>query len=137
MKKTMNCSFIYLVLGLISGVFFREFTKIYDIFTHSVLVDLHVHFLVLGMLFFLIVSIMLKISDMENDVWFHRFFVVYNIAFPLMMIMMCIRGVLQTMQLEVSTGINAMIAGIAGLSHIGMFIAFLCFFKAVKQSFVK
>lgn len=137
MKKVINTSFIYLILGLISGVFYREFTKLYESITHSVLADLHVHFLVLGMMFFLIVLIMLKVSDLEQNVWFIRFFIVYNIAFPLMMIMMCVRGVLQTMQIEVSTGVNGMIAGIAGLSHIGMLVAFLCFFKAVRIAFMK
>lgn len=137
MRRVVNTSFIYLILGLISGIFYREFTKLYEPITHSVLADLHVHFLVLGMMFFLIVAIMLKVSDLQQNVWFNRFFIMYNIAFPLMMIMMCVRGILQTMQIEVSAGINGMIAGIAGLSHIGMLVAFLSFFIAVRKTFMK
>ena len=57
MKKLYNSAFIYLLIGALSGVFFREFTKINNYTGKTTLSVVHTHFLVLGFLFFLILTL--------------------------------------------------------------------------------
>lgn len=58
----------------------------------------------------------------------------YNIALPFMIMMFFVRGIFQTLQIELSSGISAMVSGIAGLSHIMMAIAVVLLFTALQKS---
>lgn len=60
MKRYMNWAFIYAILGLVGGVFFREFTKFYNFTGETTLGYLHLHYLVLGMLFFMVILLLDK-----------------------------------------------------------------------------
>lgn len=53
MKRLMLASIIYAVLALVGGVFYREFTKLNGF---TILSVVHTHYLILGMVFFLIVG---------------------------------------------------------------------------------
>lgn len=53
MKRLMNASIVYGVLGLIGVVFYREFTKLNGF---TILSVVHTYYLILGMVFFLIVG---------------------------------------------------------------------------------
>lgn len=52
MKKLYNAAFIYLIIGLLSGVFAREYTKAQGIKGSTMLQLVHTHVLVLGFVFF-------------------------------------------------------------------------------------
>ena len=54
MKKLYNASFTYLIIGLLSGIFAREYGKYKGILGSTLLNLLHTHTLVLGFFFFLI-----------------------------------------------------------------------------------
>ena len=54
-KKFINTSFLYAILAMIGGVFYREFTKINQFVGATALGKVHVHLFVLGMIFFLMV----------------------------------------------------------------------------------
>lgn len=51
MKRLMNVSIVYGVLGLIGGVFYREFTKLNGFTDFTTLSVVHTHYLMLGMVF--------------------------------------------------------------------------------------
>ena len=52
MKKYIKYSAVFLALGIIFGVFYREFSKAYGVVnTYSPLGLVHTHFLVLGVTF--------------------------------------------------------------------------------------
>ena len=51
MKKLYMQRFIYLIIGLLSGVFAREYTKAQGI-KGSTMLQVHTHVLVLGFIFF-------------------------------------------------------------------------------------
>lgn len=51
--------------------------------------------------------------------------------------MMGVRGSLQVLGTTVSKGLNGMISGISGISHIGITIAFLMLLIAIKKELVK
>ena len=56
MNRLMNTAFAYMVLGLVSGLGYREYTKATDTLgVDSQLSTLHTHFLALGMIVFLVV----------------------------------------------------------------------------------
>src|SRR5690625_6656299 len=56
MKRLLDTALVYMVLGLASGLFYREYVKATDsLGTHTQLNTLHTHLLVLGMIMFLLV----------------------------------------------------------------------------------
>lgn len=57
MKRLMNVSIVYGVLGLIGGVFYREFSKLNGFTTLSVV---HTHYLILG------ISMILVLISIRN-----------------------------------------------------------------------
>ena len=52
MKKLYNAAFSYLIIGLLSGVFAREYSKAQGIKGSTMLQLVHTHVLVLGFVFF-------------------------------------------------------------------------------------
>lgn len=136
MKKILNISFIYFLLAMVGGVFYREFTKYYGFMGKTTLSYLHVHLLVLGTILFLIIALFCKDTNLLQNRTFKKFLIVYNIGLPLMICMLLIRGILQTLELQVSNAINGMISGFAGISHIILMIALWMFFSSLKQVLV-
>src|SRR5690606_7594812 len=68
MRKLFLASFVYLLLGLASGLFYREFTKINDFtaadgFTQLSVV--HTHLLTLGVIVLLIVLLLEKTFELS------------------------------------------------------------------------
>lgn len=132
MKKIMNTSLIYFVLAMAGGVFYREFTKWNGYTEPTTLGVLHVHLLVLGTGVFLLTALFAKVTKLEKNSLFKKFFVLYNIALPFMVVMMLIRGIVQVLGIDLGKMGNGMLSGFAGLSHIGMLAALLMFLIAVK-----
>lgn len=133
MKKMIHTSLVYFVLAMIGGVFYREFTKFSAFTGITALKVLHTHLLVLGMFLFLILALMCKVTELEKEKLFQKFFLLYNIALPFMVIMMLIRGILQVINVQ-NLGIwNSMISGFAGISHVLMLISFLLLFISLKK----
>ncbi len=132
MKKIMNTSLIYFVLAMAGGVFYREFTKWNGYTEPTTLGVLHVHLLVLGAGVFLLTALFAKVTELEKNSLFKKFFVLYNIALPFMVAMMLIRGIVQVLAIDLGKMGNGMLSGFAGLSHIGMLAALLMFLIAVK-----
>lgn len=137
MKKLLNLSFIYFIFAMIGGVFYREFTKHMNFTGKTTLSLIHVHLLVLGTLFFLLLILFCQNTQLQKNKKFKLFLVLYNIGFPLMVLMLAIRGILQVLQSELTTGINGAISGIAGLSHIIITIAFVLLFLALRTELAK
>jgi nitric oxide reductase large subunit len=133
MKKIINIAFFYAILGLVAGVFTREFNRFVGYTGDSMLSVLHTHLLILGMMFMLIVALFYKQYDFSEDKKFKMFFIMYNTALPLVVIMMLIRGITQVLGLELTRAVDFTISGIAGLSHILMAGAIIHFFLAVKD----
>ncbi|HOB19940.1 MAG TPA: DUF2871 domain-containing protein [Candidatus Atribacteria bacterium] len=128
MKKIARLSFFYSILGMLLGVFYREFTKINNYTEETVLSGLHTHILVLGLFFFLIVLLLEKSFGLTRHKHFSKFLVTYNIGLMLSVIMMAIRGCVEVLDLKISSVMDSSITGIAGLSHIIMTIAYILFF---------
>jgi len=129
MKKLAKLSFAYSILGLLLGVFYREFTKLNGFTGNTVLSGLHTHVLALGTLFFLIALLLEKAFALTKSKRFKAFMITYNTGLLLTVVMMAVRGCVEVLNLEPSTVMDASISGIAGLGHIVMAIAFILFFR--------
>ena len=101
--------------------------------TRTVLADVHVHLLMLGMMLFLVLSLFCKTMELAEEPKFKKFLILYNVGLPLMVIMLIVRGVTQVLELEVSAAGNGMISGFAGIAHIVLLIAFIFLFGALKK----
>ncbi len=135
MKKMLNISFVYFWLAMVGGVFYREYTKYSDFSGQTVLGYIHTHLFALGVLFFLILALFCKDSLLVKNKSFKKFLIMYNIGLPFMVIMMLVRGIIQVQELEVSSAINGMISGFAGISHILVMVALIFLFIALKKEF--
>lgn len=134
MKKMINTSFIYLILSLIGGVFYREFTKFNGFTGKTTLGVLHTHLFVLGVVFFLILALLINsLPQILQNKGLNRFYLLYNISLTLFSVTLLVRGITEVLKINLSTALNASISGIAGVSHILLAISFIYFFVILKK----
>lgn len=130
MKKLARVSMFYMIFGLLAGIYYREFSKLFDFMGQSQLGILHTHILVLGMIFFLIVLLLEKSFNLSTHKNYKKFYVIYNSGLGLTLLMMLVNGSMITMGLSVSPALS----GIAGLGHIILTIGLIYFFNVLLQS---
>ncbi|MDO4452686.1 MAG: DUF2871 domain-containing protein [Lachnospiraceae bacterium] len=135
MKKYINCAFLYAILAMIGGIFYREFTKLMEFTGKTTLSVVHTHYFVLGMLFFLILTLLEKNFQFTNQKT-TKAVTIYQIGLNLTTIMFVVRGITQVLQTSLTTGANATISGIAGIGHIllsvGLIIILLQLNRAIQ-----
>ena len=118
MKKYLNVSILYAIAALIGGVFYREFTKINKYTGVTALGKVHVHLFMLGTIVFLLVSLFAMQQKLQENKTFRVFMWVYNIGLPITVIMMVIRGIMEVLNVNLSSSASAAISGMAGIGHI-------------------
>lgn len=122
MKKMINLSIGFAILGMALGFFYRELTKwtgFYDtVGARTQLGFTHVHTLVLGMIMMIIFGLVLKAFNKDaNDI--KTCLITYISGLLLAIVMMTVRGTIQVVATNpLSSGMDSMISGISGLSHI-------------------
>lgn len=129
MQKMFKISSFYLFLGLILGVFYREFTKFNDFTGVTTLGVAHSHVLVLGFVFFIIVLLLEKnffISRIKN---FKAWIITYNIGLIYLISVLVFRGILQVQGSDF-----AGLSHIAGLGHAILGISLIWFSVIVNKS---
>lgn len=136
MKKLFNAAFIYMILGVSAGLFYREFTKMNDFpegqFTQ--LAVAHTHLLTLGFIVILIVLALEKVFNISHSKkLFGWFFWLYNLGLIITAAMLIWHGTLTVLGEESS----AMISGIAGLGHILITAGMIVFFIALRRAIVR
>ena len=93
MRKLKNAAHVYMVLGLVSGIFYREFTR-FNHFTGKTQMSLvHTHLLALGMLAFLVVLALEKQFQLSKAKQFRYFFWLYNAGLVITVATMVVRGI--------------------------------------------
>jgi hypothetical protein len=135
MTKLYYSALVYLVLGLVAGGYYREFTKFND-FTHddgfTQLSTLHTHLLTLGTIVFLVAIALEKLFTLTASRVFPWFFWVYNAGLVLTAAMMTLKGSMQVLGAEDA----AAIAGIAGLGHIVLGTGFVLLLVVLHRRIV-
>ncbi len=134
MKKLTNISFAYAIAALVSGVIYREFTKMVGFTDQTNLSLLHTHLFTLGMMFFLIVLVLEAVFALSKQRLFKGFLLTYNIGLILSAIMMAVRGFFQIQGTDLSKALDASIAGISGIGHALLGVGMVLFFLVLKRS---
>lgn len=114
MRKILNTAHLYMILGVLSGLYYRELTKAEDFTGDSQLGVLHTHILALGMLFFLIVLVLEKQFTLTASPLFGWFYWVYNAGLALTVGMMGLHGSLTVLGYPDYEAV----AAVAGAGHI-------------------
>jgi len=133
MSRLVTAAFTYMLAGVASGLFYREFTKMNDFpeGSYTQLGVVHTHLLTLGFIVLLIVLALEKLFAISRSRrLFAWFFWLYNAGVVLTTAMMIWHGSLTVLG-EPST---KMIAGIAGLGHILLTAAMIVFFVALRRA---
>lgn len=130
MRKLFAAAAIYAGLGLAAGLFYREYTKLYDFTGQTQLSVMHTHLLALGMLFMLIALALDAVLHIEGSRSFSWFFTTYNAGMVLTVALMGVHGVLQVNGVN---DVSAAIPGLAGLGHILLTIGIVCFLISLSR----
>lgn len=131
MRRLFYAAFAYMIVGVASGLFYREFTKIND-FPEGASTQLglvHTHLLVLGFVVLLVVLLLEKAFALSESRLFGWFFWIYNAGIVLTSAMMVWHGSLTVLGQESTK----MIAGIAGLGHILLSAGMVLLFLALRK----
>ena len=134
MKKYINNSLVYAILAMVAGVFYREFTKYMRFVGDTMLLRVHPHLFVLGMAFFLILFLLSLNLDLTKSLKLDKHILFYNIGLLFTAIMMEVRGLIQVLNSEISSSMNSMISGIAGIGHIILGVSLILILLDIKKS---
>ncbi|MDO4785041.1 MAG: DUF2871 domain-containing protein [Propionibacteriaceae bacterium] len=123
LKKLYTAAASYVALGLVGGVFYREFTRINEVTIWTQLKVVHTHFLALGALVFFIVLGLEKLFRLSEAKQFRGFFLFYNLGLVWSATMMIVKGIMSSLDHPMAN--SAMIAGISGIGHILLTVGFV------------
>jgi hypothetical protein len=132
-KKLFQTANFYMILGLVSGLFAREFTHINDFEGDTPLDTLHTHLLALGMLFFLVVLALEKLFALTESRLFKWFYLLYNGGLLLTVAVMTLRGTLAVLDASPTGGADTALAWTAGFGHIVLTVGLIFFFHALEH----
>lgn len=131
MTRLLRTAFAYMLLGVLSGLFYREYTKAADALgADTQLSILHTHLLALGMMVFLVVLALDALLSLTGRRSFTVFYWTYNIGLLVTVAMQAVRGVL-TLDGQDPATTSAAIPGIAGLGHILLTVGLISLFVAL------
>lgn len=133
MKRYMNMALLYAVLAMVGGVFYREFTKINGFTARTTLGVVHTHYFLLGMVFFLLLLLLEKNFSFTTAKT-GRVLAAYHIGLNLTSVMLVVRGVTQVLGTTLSSGMNAVISGMAGIGHILLGVSLVLLLVQIKRS---
>ena len=132
MKKYMNAALAYSLVAMAGGVFYREFTKFNGFMGKTTLGVVHTHYFVLGMVFFLLLLLLEKNFSFTQKKT-GKALSAYHIGLNLAGVMFLVRGIPQILGMELSTGMNAAISGMAGIGHILLGVSMVLILLQIKN----
>lgn len=126
MKRLINASIVYAALALVGGVFYREFIKLNGFSTYTL-------FYVGNDVFLILALFEMNLHFMNDRTKRYVFF--YHLGLNLTVIMLMIRGVIQVVYLNsLTTALNVVIAGIAGIGHLILGISLIMILISIKNA---
>lgn len=117
-KNLLVISFSFLIMGLLGGVFYREFTKIYDFTDPGHLGKIHVHTLVLGFITLLILYAIVKNYSEEQIRVLKKPVHIYIAGLIFTLASMALIGIYEVVSMGQEVVKQAALDGISGLGHI-------------------
>lgn len=134
MRRILYTFLTYTIIGLLSGVYYRELTKAFEFTGKTQLAIVHTHILMLGMFMFLILLVFEKLFSISKYYLFNWFYYVYNISVIVTIGMMVTKGTFQVLGKSFSP---EAFAGFAGIGHTGMLAGLLLLFFLIRQAAIK
>ena len=140
-RSLITSAIVYAVVGLGSGVYYREFTKIMGFDGTTRLSLAHGHYLSLGLMMFLFFAILeanlgwYKTEKSTNKSRVSGKLLVsgYHIGLNIAAFGFIWRGTLEVLGVTLSKGLDASIAGISGLGHIVLSISLVWILLNVRK----
>ncbi len=136
MKRYINTSIVYTIIAMVAGVFYREFTKLYEFTGKTNLSVMHTHYFMLGMVFFILLLLLEK-SFCFTNANTNKTLILYNVGLNLTGIMMFTRGITQATSMNLSSAMDMSISGIAGIGHILLSVAVVLILVQIKRAVSK
>lgn len=133
MKLLFHTANFYMILGLVSGLYYRELTHLTDFEGETRLSVVHTHVLALGMLFFLIALALEKVFALSESRLFKWFYWVYNTGLVMTVAILALRGTLTVLDNAPTGAADSALAGIAGLGHIVLTVGLILFFHTIEK----
>jgi hypothetical protein len=130
LSKSFHAAWIYATLGLLAGLFYREYTRGKDYEGGTQLAVTHTHLLALGMLVFLVVLALTAVLPIGELRLFTLFFGFYNVGLVITVTMMFVHGIIQV---DGNDRDLPAVAGVAGLGHILITVGLVHLFLALKK----
>ncbi len=127
-KRLAESAFVYLVFGLFSGVFYREFTKAYDFVGQTPLSRVHTHILTLGFVALLVlfaVSVLLSEKDSGFIQKLRKPMIFWHIGIVMTISIFMMRGIIDVLGGSCERATIAMITGISGIGHMLLSVGLL------------
>lgn len=126
MKRLINASIVYAALALVGGVFYREFIKLNGFSTYTL-------FYVGNDVFLILALLEMNLHFMNDRTKRYVFF--YHLGLNLTVIMLMVRGVVHVVNLNsLTTALNVVIAGIAGIGHLILGISLIMILISIKNA---
>lgn len=133
MRRLVHTSLFYTILGLLGGIFYREFTKYNDFQGDTMLSVVHTHALVLGAVMFLLILLLEKNFQLMKTKEFNIFYIVYNLGLLITVGMQVTRGIMTVLGKDG----GAAISGVAGVGHgllgLGFVMLFVMLYGVTKE----
>lgn len=133
MRRLLYSFLFYMIIGLLSGFYYRELTKAHHFTGDTQLALVHTHTLILGMFMFLLLLPLEKIFKLSSYYLFNWFFIVYHLGVIVTIGMMTYKGTLQVIGAKYSP---EALAGFAGIGHTGMLAGLLLLFFLLRQAII-
>ena len=108
-------SIVFAILGLMGGVFYREFSKAFNYSEATALNFVHLHLLVLGFIFYLILFCICKKEDITK---LKYPLIIFNIGLGWTITSFMVRGIFTITSNGYTPFKDALLSGIAGLGHM-------------------
>lgn len=138
MKKYANFAFLYAIVAMVFGVFYREFTKFNQFTGKTTLSVMHTHYFVLGMFLCLLLVVLEKTLSINGQKLIKPFWLTFNIGLNITGATLLIRGILQVLATPVSRAVDMSLSGIAGIGHallgVGIILLLLSVRKQVSRT---
>ena len=132
-RRYVNLSFVYALLGMAAGVFYREYTKFSGFAGQTSLGFMHAHYLVLGMAMFLLLALLEKAFAFSEEKHVRWALIIYRAGLNVTGLGFLLRGLAQVSGSALSRGLDASISGIAGLGHIAMGVGLIVLLLSVRR----
>lgn len=133
MRRLLYSFLFYMIIGLLSGFYYRELTKAHYFTGDTQLALVHTHTLILGMFMFLLLLPLEKVFKLSSYYLFNWFFIVYHLGVIVTIGMMTYKGTLQVIGAKYSP---EALAGFAGIGHTGMLAGLLLLFFLLRQAII-